>query len=226
MISATSKLQVIHTELCDKILRGAFQCGDRLPTTEELAKQFDCSVGMASKAIAMLVHSGLVEQRRGLGTRVLKNVEAETGSSLDLNAFVFIYPSEKHEGIWRTVKGFQDAAQEQGRRTITLTTGTDYKKEGELIGRLKEFDVKGAAVYSTISLVLACIHIPGMNRIKIEYRRGENKVSMYVNDQKVLGGFNLEKRGFIPDAAYAGVTGYGQVADQQSVDNVVLTLQP
>lgn len=66
----------------------------------------------------------------------------------------------------------------------------------------------------------------GFNRIKIEYRRGENKVSMYVNDQKVLSGFNLEKRGFTPDAAYAGVTGYGQTADQQSVDNVVLTLQP
>lgn len=181
MISATSKLQVVHTELRDKILRGEFQCGDRLPTTEELAKQFDCSVGMASKAIAMLVHSGLVEQRRGLGTRVLKNVEEESGSTLDLNAFAFIYPSEKHEGIWRTVKGFQDAAQEQGRRTITLTTGTDYKKEGELIGRLKEFDVKGAVVYSTmqgpddqvyvsqmlsrstIPLVLACINLPGMN---------------------------------------------------------------
>lgn len=66
----------------------------------------------------------------------------------------------------------------------------------------------------------------GMNRLKIEYRRGENKVSMYVNDQKVLGGYHLEKRGFIPDAAYAGVTGYGQLADQASVDNVVLTLQP
>lgn len=66
----------------------------------------------------------------------------------------------------------------------------------------------------------------GMNRIKIEYRRAENKVSMWVNDQKILGGYNLEKRGFTPNPAYAGVTGFGQTPDQQSVDNVVLTLQP
>lgn len=181
MISTTNKLQAVHAELREKILSGVFQCGDRLPTTEELSKSFDCSVGMASKAIAMLVHEGLVEQRRGLGTRVLKN-EVEGGvSEVDLDAFAFIYPSEKHEGIWRTVRGFQEAGQERGRRIITLTTGTDYKKEVELIGRLKEFDVKGAVVYSTIQnpddqvyvsqvlsrssipVVLACINLPGMN---------------------------------------------------------------
>ena len=181
MISTTSKLQSVHTELRDKILRGEFQCGDRLPTTEELSRQFDCSVGMASKAIAMLVHEGLVEQRRGLGTRVLKNMAAENAAAIDLNAFAYIYPSEKHEGIWRSVKGFQETAQEQGRRTITLTTGTDYKKEGELIGRLKEFDVKGAVIYSiiqnpddqvyisqvlqrsTFPIVLVSVNLPGMN---------------------------------------------------------------
>jgi len=133
-----------------------------------------------SKAFGLLVHDGLVERKARAGTHVLRNSIAAEHAKVHLDAFAFIYPSEQHEGIWRAVKGFQDAARDCGRRVVMLTTGLDYKKEAELVGRLSEFDVRGAVVYPIISspqeqvhfsqmlvnsklpLVLAEVNLPGL----------------------------------------------------------------
>jgi GntR family transcriptional regulator of arabinose operon len=147
MVYAPSKAVSIHADLQKKITTGLLKAGDRLPTTSEIAKLFGCSVGMAGKVIAMLVHEGLVEQRRGLGTRVLRNTKTGQRSGVELDAFAFVFPSKLHEGAWRVVRGFQDAAHQKSRRVVTLTIGSDYDKELELVSRLEEFDVKAAAFY-------------------------------------------------------------------------------
>ena len=77
--------------------------------------------GTVSKALAVLVHEGFVERKARAGTTVTYGKEGSKPGQLD--AFAFIYPSEQHEGIWRTVKGFQDAARDAGRRVVMLTTG-------------------------------------------------------------------------------------------------------
>lgn len=181
MIRAQKKLQSIYSALRKEICEGAWMKGEKLPNETQLAKRFDCSLGTVSKAMSLLAHEGLVVRKARAGTTVVRNSDEPVANSTQLDAFAFIYPSEKHEGIRRTVAGFQDAAQENGRRTLTLTTGTDYRKEAELIARLKEFDVKGAVIYSIIQnpedqvyvsqilsrtafpIVLACINLPGMD---------------------------------------------------------------
>jgi DNA-binding LacI/PurR family transcriptional regulator len=102
---------------------------------------------MVSKAIAMLVHEGLVEQKPKLGTRVVSNEERCTGHLPKLGAYAFIYPSEQHEGIWRTLKGFQDLAHTEGRQVVLLSSGADCRKEIEFMSRISEFDVRGAVIY-------------------------------------------------------------------------------
>jgi len=159
MVRPPAILQSIHAELRQKVLSGHFAEGDRLPTTNELAKEYDCSVGMAGKAIAMLVHEGLVEQRRGLGTRVIRHVPVATAASVELDAFAFIYPSDRHEGISRTMNGFQDAARDHKRRVITLSTGIDFSKEAEFIARLAEFDVQGAAMCPLVPTAKDQLHL-------------------------------------------------------------------
>jgi GntR family transcriptional regulator of arabinose operon len=143
-VRSPRKTNGVYADLRKKILLGTFKEGDRLPTTEELSKSFQCSVGMVSKAIAMLIHDGLVEQRRGLGTRVIQN------QLVQLDAFAFIYPSEQHDGIRRIAQGFQEAAHAVQRRVILLSTGMNFRQEGELVGRLDEFDVQGAVVYPVL----------------------------------------------------------------------------
>jgi len=156
------KLQSIHEQLRAEILAGEWEVGTKLPKETEIAQRFDCSPGTVSKAVALLVHEGLVERKTKSGTRVVKNSIEPQRPASQLDAFAFIYPSEQHEGIWRTVKGFQDAARLVNRRVVMLSTGIDYRKEAEFIGRLSEFDVRGAVVYPVISTPQERVHFSQM----------------------------------------------------------------
>jgi DNA-binding LacI/PurR family transcriptional regulator len=81
---------------------------------------------------------------------VLGRASTRGAANIQLDACAFIYPSEQHEGIRRIVQGFQSAAHQAKRRVVTLTTGMDFQKESEIVGRLGEFDVKGAVVYPVL----------------------------------------------------------------------------
>ncbi len=181
MFRSPKKLDAIYCQLREEILTGKWAIGSKFPNEGEIARRFGCGIGTVSKAVALLVHEGMVERRTRAGTTVIKNVIESEPPAAQLDAFAFIYPSDQHEGIWRTVKGFQDAARAANRRVVMLTTGTDYKKEVEFIGRLSEFHVRGAAVYPVIEspqaqidfmqmlvnskfpVVLAELNLPGMN---------------------------------------------------------------
>jgi DNA-binding LacI/PurR family transcriptional regulator len=145
---APPNIKAISADLRQKIMSGGIKVGDFLPTMNRLSEMYGCSIAMVSKALLILINEGLVEQRKGMGTRVISS--AGKGHPAGLDAVAFVYPSAQHEGIWRIAQGFQQAAHEVERRMVTLTTGTDFRKEGEIIGRLGEFDVKGAVVYPVL----------------------------------------------------------------------------
>lgn len=157
-----SKLESVYALLKRRITDGIWQVGERIPTEVELARELDCSRSTIGLAIARLVNERLVERRPRLGTRVTRATSALDADPTttapaptlpQLDAYAYIYPSELHEGIFRTVQGFQLAARDENRRVVTLTTGADYKKEAEFVGRLPEFDVKGAVMNPLISAV-------------------------------------------------------------------------
>lgn len=149
--SGSSKLQAIHDALRQEII-DKHQVGDRLATEQELAGRFECSVATISKALSVLAHDGWVERRPRAGTKVLRNSAASpsTATGLKLDALAYVYPSEKHEGMLRSVRGFQDAAIEADCRVLTLTTGASYEKEIEFLGRISEFAVKGAVLHPVL----------------------------------------------------------------------------
>lgn len=176
--SKSTKVTLIQETLRKEIVDGLWKEGGKLPGDAELAKRFECSMGTVNRAVSLLAHDGFVVRRPRMGTRVLKG-----GASLaGLDAFAFIYPSKNHEGIWRTVRGFQDAAEQSGRRVVMLSSGSNFQKEGEYIARLPEFDVKGGVIYPLIGndqerdsflkviaespfpLVIADASFPGMRR--------------------------------------------------------------
>ncbi|PAW77920.1 MAG: hypothetical protein B9S32_09950 [Verrucomicrobia bacterium Tous-C9LFEB] len=138
----------IYADIREKIQSGLWKSGERMPSVRELAKDLHCSIGSVSKALTLLAHAGMVAQQRTKGgTRVIWDGAKSAETSARLDAYAFICASEQHEGIRRTANGFQDAARENDRRTLVLTTGKDYRKEAEIIGRLSEFDVKGAVIH-------------------------------------------------------------------------------
>lgn len=144
---SSKKMHVVHASLRQQVLSGEWQDGDKLPTESELAERFECSISTISKAVGLLAHEGLVERKPRAGTRVLSRQHTSTPAATGLESFAFIYPAEKHEGIWRAAKGFQDAAHDNDQRVTMLSTGMDYHREAEFMTRLVEFAVKGAVVY-------------------------------------------------------------------------------
>jgi DNA-binding LacI/PurR family transcriptional regulator len=150
--TATPKIssEALYDVLCQRITSGDYKVNERIPTERALARAFGCTCSTVSKAMARLVHDGLVERKTRAGTRVLRNKPTRETSRPQLDAVAFVYPSEQHEGIWRIVQGFQRAAHASQRRIVMLTTGTDFHKEGEIVGRLDEFSVKGAVVYPVL----------------------------------------------------------------------------
>lgn len=155
--AASKKVLSIHSGLREQIVSCEWQEGDMLPTELELAERFECSPNTIAKAMALLAQEGLVERKARVGTRVVRNVPLIRGNdkrhrpvARHMEAFAFIYPSDLHEGIWLTVKGFQNAAHKHSRRAVLLPTGNDYQKEAEYISNLPEFQVRGAVIYPMI----------------------------------------------------------------------------
>jgi GntR family transcriptional regulator, arabinose operon transcriptional repressor len=188
-----NKMDRVFGELEQRILNGHWKAGEQIPTEAQLANEFHCSIGTVSKAIARLTHLEMVERRTRAGTRVIHGTGKQSGSSLD--ACAFIYPNHQHEGISRTVWGFQQAANQEQRRTLMLPTGTDFRKEAEIIGRLGEFNVRGAVVYPVIPTP----------KDQIYYRQ----MIMACRFPIVLVGINLPGTGcpaVISDGQHAGYT--------------------
>jgi GntR family transcriptional regulator, arabinose operon transcriptional repressor len=176
-----TKQDFVYEELLRRIQTGIFPIDRHIPTELELTAEFQCSRGTVGRAIMRLVQEGLVVRKPHDGTRVVRN-SIFSKTALNLDACAFIYPSDQHEGIWRTVRGFQKEAHLVKRRMLTLSTGTDYRQEAEIVGRLCEFNVKGAALFPVITnptemayysrMILACpfpvvlveLAIPGMGR--------------------------------------------------------------
>ena len=146
-VENSTKMDNVYAVLEQRIQAGEWALGCQIPPEVELALEFGCSRSTIGKAVARLVHEGLVQRKTRAGTRVIRHSPGRDRSAVDLDAVAFVYPSEQHEGVRRIVQGFQDAAHASRRRVVMLSTGTDYHKESEIIGRLAEFDVKGAVVY-------------------------------------------------------------------------------
>ncbi len=140
------KVDNVYESLHAEILGRTWGVGEKLPTEHGLAERFGVSRATIGKAITKLVHDGLVERRTKAGTKVLRNSTAPARAPLLLDAFGFISPGRQHESMRRMWSGFQDAAGETGRRTLTMTFGLDVQAELEIVSRLAEFDIKGAVL--------------------------------------------------------------------------------
>ncbi len=157
-----SKSDFVYDALVERIRDGVWPVDGQIPSEIEIASEFNTSRSTIGKAVARLVHEGMVARKRRAGTRVIRNSPGGNGRSVELDAFAFICPSEQHEGIRRIAQGFQEAAHLAQRRVVLMTTGPDFRKEGEIIGRLDEFDVKAAAVYPVLPELQDRLHFEQM----------------------------------------------------------------
>ncbi|SCE87727.1 regulatory protein, gntR family [Micromonospora matsumotoense] len=62
----------IRQDILDRIDAGLLKPGDKLPTTRELADQYDTSGVTVRKAIEILIEAGVLEGRQGIGVFVVE----------------------------------------------------------------------------------------------------------------------------------------------------------
>ncbi|MEV4467380.1 GntR family transcriptional regulator [Micromonospora echinofusca] len=60
----------IRREIQAKVDAGILKPGDKLPTTKELAEQYETSGVTVRKAIDLLIEAGILEGRQGVGVFV------------------------------------------------------------------------------------------------------------------------------------------------------------
>lgn len=75
------KYMDIYNQVRDRIAQHTYEVNDRLPTGEDFAEEFNCSVLTVKKALDKLVNEGYIVRKRGLGTLVMRN----TGNKLDVS---------------------------------------------------------------------------------------------------------------------------------------------
>ena len=74
------KYMQVYTGLKDAILSEVYRANEMLPSGEELAAAYDCTVLTVKKAMDRLVSEGYVVRKRGLGSFVKKCVSPNTGN--------------------------------------------------------------------------------------------------------------------------------------------------
>ena len=142
------KLELVTNNLRQRIVSEQVKVGEMLPTESELAKSFGCSRGTVGKALDRLVQQGLVARKTRVGTRVVSLTPKTPMPSL--HAFGFIHPSEQHEHIWEAIRGFSEAAEEAGRRTVAISFNNDEEKEFEILRHLGDQMLEAVAFYPVI----------------------------------------------------------------------------
>ncbi len=244
---SSDKVEGLYFTLKERIASGAWSIGEQMPTELALAREFDCNRTTISKALTRLAHDHLVERRRRTGTRVIRReaTAAPEKAALQLDACAFIYPSDEHEGIWQTARGFQRAAHASDRRSILLTTGLDARKEAEIIERLGEFDVKGAVLYPVATdpemelhyrqMILACpfpvvlveLNFPGAQRPSVvsDGLHAGYTMTRYLIEQKAT------RIGFVTNYASASYLrdrylGYRQAMNEAGLGEGFAHLEP
>ncbi|GEM_PF-338893 len=105
MVSQTESQLPLHLSISEKlrmqIFEGHYAPGEQLPSEHQLMSQFAVSRITARRAIANLVHQGLVNAQRGRG--VFVNEQQKITRSLS-NPLIFFDEDSKRQGVQSSVK--------------------------------------------------------------------------------------------------------------------------
>ena len=67
MVQSPNVWQSVKADIERKILAGTYEAGERIPSTRQIAEDYDIALSTAQKALNSLWHEGIVYAKQGVG---------------------------------------------------------------------------------------------------------------------------------------------------------------
>lgn len=144
----------IHEYARDQISNGVWRPGDRLPSENELARQFQVSRITVKQAMSALVKEGMIYRIQGKGSFVSRGEEGEPAvipprvqPDFLLNWVAFLMPSLDSSYTTHLLKGVEGALSRAGYRLMFCRTSESPERESRLIAEMVQSGAKGIIIY-------------------------------------------------------------------------------
>lgn len=145
--------------LKERIRRGEYKVGDRLPSENELASQLGISRHTVLKGMAQLMAEGWIERYQGKGTFVARRSE---GSPQGTRTVALICSDLSAPPILHIVAGVSGFLKDQRMELLLLDSDHSTAREAEHLDGLEDRGVVGALVWP---------HVPPANRDRVALLR-------------------------------------------------------
>ena len=135
------KYQLLADRLREELIRNSGQTGWKLPTEQELARQYHLSRQTVRHALALLKEEGLIQRRQGSGSYATGLLPGAAPRQIAVvTSFLddYIFPGILHDA--------SDAFSQQGYSTAVYATENQVSAEREILLRLLEEPVSGLLV--------------------------------------------------------------------------------
>ena len=117
-----------HKRIADiikrRIAKGKYTIEEKMPSENELLKEFKVSKLTLLKALNALVHQGIIFRRQGSGTFVAPTVSGRKNKKIA----VIVYHSD-NPYYSKIIKGIENYASQKGLGVILCNSKGDIKKE-------------------------------------------------------------------------------------------------
>lgn len=152
--NGSAKYYVLMKYLKNDITCGKIKPGEKIPSENELSRQFNVSRHTVRKAISILENEGLLEATHGLGTFCTKRhcnaVNSNNIAVITTYISDYIFP--------RLIQGMDDVLKEHGYSIILKNTGNSQKNEARALEDILTKNIDGLIIEPSKSEIY-CKHI-------------------------------------------------------------------
>lgn len=137
--SKAPRVSRIKQAIRGQVQSGQLQVGEKLPSLAELAKLFDCSLGLVRQAINTLVAEGLLTSEPRRGIYVAANRPA-------VSDIMLVLPTAHMENMQRLFEGVRMGLEQSPYRVVLHAANFDYDEQMAMLGDLDLQSVAGVLI--------------------------------------------------------------------------------
>lgn len=142
--TARFKYEKLKNSIINKISNNDLAPGEKLPTIEQLAKDYNISLAPVRQAIQELDEEGYIVRYQGKGTFIRKKTRKYNNGATKEIAFA-VPGIDENEMFAKMARKAQKRCKKKGYRAIIISSA-DFNNEAELVEELTQFGFAGAII--------------------------------------------------------------------------------